>query len=175
MAGNGIMAKLAGKLKRTAATAGGNYIPAGRHKLKVQMAQIKDDREENPMFVADFLVLETTVNLPNCQPGSVVNYIIKSANEAYASNVKGLLLALYDTSEAEFNALPDEEVEDLLDQAFGEQQATVGRVVIADAVDAVSKKKQTSYTRIRWFVDGPLTLEDAEAATGVCTSEKIFG
>jgi len=44
---------------------------------------------------------------------------------------------------------PTKRLRIFLDQAFGEQQATVGRVVIADAVDAISKKKQTNYTRIR--------------------------
>jgi len=83
MAG-GIMSKLASKVKRTAATAGGELHPGRTAQAQsADGSRSEDDREENPMFVADFLV-SSTCNSPNCQPGSVVNYIIKSANEAYA-------------------------------------------------------------------------------------------
>lgn len=163
----GVMDKLAAKLKKTSATAGGNYIQEGRHKLRTRLAQFKDDRNDVAMLVADFEVLETNSDLKSHQPGSVVNYIIKSTNEAYFSNVKALFLALYDTSEAEFNELDDDEVGEMLEAAFGEQQTCVGRTVIADAVPAVAKKikqgqsEPTQYTRIRWFPDNE---ENAEAA-----------
>ncbi len=162
-----VLSKLASKLKKTSAAVGGNYIQEGRHKLRTRLAQFKDDRNDNQMLVADFEVLETTSELKSHAPGSVVNYVIKSTNEAYFSNVKALFLALYDTSEAEFNELDDEEAAEMLETAFGEQQTCVGRVVIADAIQATAKKikpgatEPSQYTRIRWFADNE---ENAEAA-----------
>jgi hypothetical protein len=162
-----VLAKLASKLKKTSASAGGNYIQEGRHKLRCRLAQFKDDRNDNQMLVADFEVLETNSDLKSHAPGSILNYVIKSTNEVYFSNMKSLFLALYATSEAEFNALDEEEAAEMLEMAFGEQQTCVGRVVIADAIQATAKKikagatEPSQYTRIRWFADED---ENAEAA-----------
>jgi hypothetical protein len=156
--------KMVKKLKQTSATSGGNYITEGRHRLRCQSAQIKDDRNEQPMLVADFEVLATTSEDPQKAAGRNVNYIIKSANEAYFSNLKGLFLGLYGATEEEFNALDDDDALEILEKAFGQDQLLVGRTVIADAVTATAKKARPGqaepgqYTRVRWLHD---TAENA--------------
>lgn len=151
--------KMVKKLKETSATAGGNYITAGRYRLRCLSAQVKDDRNDQAMLVASFEVLSVTSEDPAKGVGRQVDYVIKSQNEAYFSNLKALFLALYGATEAEFNELPTEEAMELLETAFGEDQTLVGKTAIADAVNATAKKAKpgqtepTKYTRIRWMPD----------------------
>lgn len=128
----------------------GNYIQPGNHILEIESCKFDGTRKGVDFFAVEFLVVKTTSDHPNMQPGMHVSWLAMGDQDAYAGNVKRFVCGVYGANEDDINKMSSEEFEDLMDKISKEQQIFAKKLVKIEA-KTVKTKAGNDFTRVDFY------------------------
>lgn len=171
------------KFKKARATGGAfKYFEEGEHICQVNQVKQFEDRNGNEAVALDAVILHTSN--PTMSVGETRNWMVsEEKKDVYAPNVKGMLMAVHNMSEADLDSMTDSDFEDLCNLTFGEQQAAAGAYI--KVISVKTRKKHAKnipmekcapddvYTKHAFQFIAPAGSEIEIGANGIATVKKV--
>lgn len=96
-------------------------------------------RKGDELFAVSFKILESNSTQAQLQPGCYADWAAMSSWDSYEGLVKDFICKLYGYTEAEINALPEADFEQLMSLLTGPEQASTGRLIRVECLPVTNK------------------------------------
>lgn len=151
------------KFQKAKAAAGPRVrFEMGSYLTTVSGVKFDKTRKGDELFAVTFKIEESSSDLPSMKPGGYADWAAMSSWDSYEGLVKDFVCKLYGVPEADLNALPEDEFEELMDNLTGKAQAATGRKIRVEAVGVQNKAGEDAIA-VR-FVTVPDDEQPAEQA-----------
>lgn len=134
----------------------------GSYLTSVAGVKFDKTRKGDELFAVTFKIEESSSEHPSMKPGGYADWAAMSSWDSYEGLVKDFVCKLYGVPEADLNALPEAEFEELMENLTGKAQAATGRKIRVECVGVTNKAGEDALA-IR-FVNVPDEEQPAEAA-----------
>lgn len=137
-----MVANLFAKVRAAQASMGGNYMKPGFDgTVEIKAIIQKETRKNVDAFIVEFKIAEMHVEHAVHKVGETCSFFTGSDKDAYASNIKNFMLAMFDMKEDEYNEACDNgELEGMFNALVDpEEQAAAGELVGLETYNKIKK------------------------------------
>ena len=109
----------------------------GSYRCAVKSVKFDKTRKGEEFFAVEFEIKETRSG--EMQEGEIVNWGTFSSWDSYESQVKDLVCKLYNSTDAEFDEMSEDDFEELMTALTGAPQAATNRLLDVECIPVKNK------------------------------------